>query len=161
MRAVLERTDKLAVGFSRAVTRRTFLQRAGRTALGVGVATFAPLTIFQGRAEGAVCGPGGVVGSWGCSCAPTLTCPTGTCSNGNCSGIRKRCTYWTTPNSQGNYCWCSLTCCNACNGKGYHTCCDCWNGGGTKGCGIADNQAKCVCKTYVHVGCCSGGTCCQ
>lgn len=153
-------TDRVASTVSRAITRRRFLQRAARAGLWFGLAAFAPATMFPSRADAAVCGPGGHVPTWGCSCASTMSCPSANCSNGNCHNIRKRCTYWTSANSQGNYCWCSQTCCNACDAKGYYTCCDCWEGTGT-GCSSSLGQSPCICKLYHWVGCCNGDTCCQ
>jgi hypothetical protein len=147
--------DRAAVAISRSITRRKFLSRGMRAGLVTGVALSGPLAFFEGRAEAANCSKYGHVSTWGCTCASTPSCSG--CSGGNCAGsLRKRCNYWTQPNSQSQYCWCSLTCCVGANHTGcygYYTCCDCWTGGsGT--CSQSGGHSTCICKSFVQTGCC-------
>lgn len=138
-------SDRVAHRIHRTVTRREFIQRATRWGLFTGIALAAPFTIFQGRAWAGTCGPGGVVGTYGCLCASTQSCSS--CSTSGCgASLRPRCNAWTTPNPQGNYCWCSLTCCTG-GKRGFYACCDCWQGG-SGDCGVSGGSTACVCKHY-------------
>lgn len=136
----MEFDDRIAVGFSRAVTRRTFLQRTMRTAIAVGTAGSAAL-VFSETAMAGGCNPGGHVSTWGCTCASTPSCGGRTCAATNDRG---RCDQWSSP-----YCWCSLTCSSP-FGYRFWSCCDCWtNGGSSCGCASACGGSACVAK-HVH-----------
>lgn len=138
------------VAAARAISRRQFLQNMARWGLAVGVGLSAPLALFHGRAEATSCSVFGVRSTWGCNCANTMTCPS--CgSSGTCGNHRKRCTQWGTAEADGNYCWCSLTCCRHTCKKGYFVCCDCWDGG-SGGCLTADDGTACICR-HLHVTC--------
>lgn len=127
--------DQIAASFSRAVTRRRFLQRAMGATLVFGTSASAA-GLFAKSARAGACGVGHVA-TWGCFCASTQTCPGG---NADCAGLRRRCDAWTT----FPYCWCSLVCCIG-SGRGYYSCCDCWTAG-SGGCGCACGGAPCIAK---------------
>lgn len=137
----MEIDDRIAISFSRAVTRRRFLQRSMRTAIAVGAAGSTALLAPE-VARAGTCSPGGAVGTWGCECASTQSCSgCRTCSE---CGYRGRCDQWSSP-----YCWCSLTCSSA-FGYRFWSCCDCWtNGGSGCGCGSSCGGTACVAK-HVH-----------
>jgi hypothetical protein len=143
-------------GLARAISRRRFLHNLARWGLGAGVALSTPFTLFQGRAQASTCSVSGAVSTWGCSCNPdTALCSSG-CSSGTCGGsLRKRCNYWTTAEADGNYCWCSLTCCRGNCLKGYYVCCDCWSGGSG---GCDSGTGPCVCRSLVIT--CQGHSIC-
>lgn len=150
-----EESESLAMQLTRSISRRRFLHGLARWGLGVGVALAAPLTLFQGRAEATTCSVYGPTSTWGCSCNPnTPVCSSGCSSTGSCGTNRKRCTFWTTAESDGNYCWCSTTCCHSGCRKAYYVCCDCWSGG-SGGCG--SGTGACLCR-HLHV-ICQGSTC--
>jgi hypothetical protein len=142
--------DRLAMGFSRLVTRRTLLRRALRVAAGGAAAASAGLA-FPGRAQ-AIPHCSFAVGTWGCYCASTPSCGGSKCcatggSNPDaadtcCGGAQRRCNYWTS----SPYCWCSRTCCIG-GRHGYYSCCDCWKYGQSGGCG--SGNTKCICKGRV------------
>jgi hypothetical protein len=138
--------DRIAVGFSRAVTRRRFLKQTMRVSL-VGAGVVTGVWNSTGVAHADSCSPGGHVSTWGCYCAGTQGCGSGKCCPNQtqpcCNGAKPRCTYWTS----SPYCWCSLNCCI--NGhKGYYSCCDCWKYGSTS---CSSGNTYCVCK-HRHVG---------
>lgn len=138
---------RIAETVHRAITRRTFLQRAMRWGLVAGVALSSPFTLFQGRAAAGSCSPGGVISTYGCLCADTQGCAG--CNTNGCAGsLRERCNAWETPDVNGQYCWCSLVCCNGGN-RGFYSCCDCWSGGTDDGhCLHAHGGTACVCKHF-------------
>lgn len=137
--------DRMAVGISRAVTRRTFLGNVSRWTLGTGIALSAPLTWATRALATHSTNCRNVSGNWGCYCASTANCPSANCTSGGlCTGIRKRCNYWTVAENS-NYCWCSAGCCIG-GLIGFYQCCDCWVGTGTCGCGSACGQSPCICR---------------
>lgn len=91
----LERSvdDRLAVGFSRIITRRTFFSRAARGILALGTVATTSLW-FADTALAWTCSPGGSVGNWGNFCAGTTSCPS--CHPDNSCAGRTRCTFWGT-----------------------------------------------------------------
>lgn len=138
---ITDHEDRVAVLFSRAITRSRFLQKGLRYGVALGAATTG--TLFGARvARAGSCGVG-VRSDWGCYCASTMTCPGGPA---DCApDFRRRCTRWTS----FPYCWCSLTCCYP-FGFGYYSCCDCWTGG-SGDCGTPSSGEPCVAK-HLHIG---------
>lgn len=134
--------DRLAITFTRAVTRSRFLQAGLRFAVGVGAASTA--TLFgAGLARAGSCGVG-TVSTWGCYCSGTATCPG---SPADCApNFRRRCDCWTT----FPYCWCSLSCCYP-FGFGFYSCCDCWNGSSSSSCTQSAGDPACTAK-HLHTG---------
>lgn len=134
--------ETIAERVSRAVTRRTLLQRTMRWTLGVGAAA-ATTWRFTDAAYAAGCGAPGQIGTWGCYCSGTPGCGSGKCcfdtANACCGGAVPRCDYWTLQ----PYCWCSLTCCIG-SSKGYYSCCDCWPIGGAP-CSQSNGRTACMC----------------
>ncbi len=145
---ISETEDKITRALTHGITRRTVFQRSARAALVVGGALAAPMALFTGKATASNCGIYGEVGTWGCYCAPeTPRCGGNLCCNGNCcSPLRRRCTYWTQENNNGQMCWCSLTC-NYSGTVGRYHCCDCWTGG-SGGCTEANGASKCLCAQF-------------
>jgi hypothetical protein len=150
--------NRVAVAFSRVVTRRTLLRRGMIVAAG----SAAAVAGFPRRAFGwgGVGGPGRCtfhVNTWGCHCASTPSCGKRHCcdTSGNlfvydkcCGSADPRCNYW----GQSPHCWCSRTCCL--NGtKGYFSCCDCWKYGNSGG-SCRHGSVKCICKGHVNLGNC-------
>ena len=139
--------DRIAMGFSRMVTRRTLLRRSLRLAAVSAAATSAGLA-FPRRA-GAVPQCTFTVGTWGCYCASTPSCGGNKCcaTGGSvpdaadhcCGGAQRRCNYWTS----SPYCWCSRHCCVG-GWHGWYSCCDCWKYGNNGSCSSGDT--KCICK---------------
>jgi len=133
--------DRMTVEFSRTITRRRFLKKTMRWALGAGVAISGGLA-FPGRASAVVhCSPGGQVPTWGCYCATDHPACSGCDSSGACGTNRARCTYWMA--SSPPYCWCSETCCIGGN-LAFYSCCDCWNDNYSTHCNTGLNP--CICK---------------
>jgi hypothetical protein len=152
--------ERIAVGLSRTVSRRSFLERLMRGGLVTGVIVASSLEFMMGTAEAANCSANGVdtVDGWGDQCktsTPSCGSVGGTCSSGKCSGsTRKRCSFWTVGNSNdGQYCWCSTTGCHS-GMKGHYTCCDCWAGGHSGGCGTANGDTACACKQFHQTSTC-------
>jgi hypothetical protein len=145
---------------TRSISRRRFLHDLARWGLGAGVVLATGFN-FPLRAQAASCSKVGVVSTWGSQCNNTTLCGSA-CSSGNCNTLRKRCTQWTSAESNGNYCWCSQTACRSGCRKGYYVCCDCWTGG-SGGCGTGTSQQRCICR-HLHVTCqgpaCGCGTIC-
>lgn len=140
--------DRMSVGFSRAVTRRTFLQKTMRWGVVAG-GTLAGVVYRSRPAAAASCQPGGAVSDWGCYCAGTIPCGSDRCTSpGNtCTGgAEPRCTYWSSP-----YCWCSLNCCIK-PIYGRFSCCDCWKYGDNGSC--LSGNTRCICKFRVTVSTC-------
>jgi hypothetical protein len=83
---------------------------------------------------------------WGCYCANTGICPTSMCPDGNAIVNHRRCDYWVSPNSAGQYCWCSDVCHTAA-GTGHYVCCDGWVQAGT----ACDQggRTRCICLWYI------------
>ena len=140
-------TDRLTIGFSRAVTRRTVLSRGLKLAAGSAVAASGAL-YFPRRASADNPQCNFTVGNWGCHCASTPSCGKGRCcrtlygqntKDACCGSARERCNYW----SRRPYCWCSKKCCLR-GQYGYYSCCDCWRYGQTSGC--KHGNTKCICK---------------
>lgn len=131
--------DKIALTLSRAVTRRTMLQRTMRWTLAAGAAVGTSLKV-TGVAEAGGCG-GRESTHWGCYCASTPSCSVSRCCQSQsvscCGGADPRCDYW------GAYCWCSPKCCLK-PSYGYYSCCDCWNYGNNGTC--SSGNTRCVCK---------------
>lgn len=146
----LDLDDIIAAAFSRAVTRRTLLQRTIRWTLGAGVAASTAWRL-TGTARAQSCGIG-QTNEFGCYCASTMGCGSGKCcfdtQNGCCNGATPRCTHWMTQ----PYCWCSITCCIGSH-TGYYSCCDCWQSG-TGGCGSANGRTACICGIRYLTGTC-------
>jgi hypothetical protein len=142
--------DRLAVSFTRAVTRRTFLQRTMRWTLTAGAAISGALT-FAPRASAARCQFTST--KWGCYCnLGTPTCGSGKCDNDYCvNGAVARCNYWTS----FPYCWCSTNCCIGSH-TGYFSCCDCWGGGFHDPCTprCACGYTPCICGYRTWTGTC-------
>jgi hypothetical protein len=136
--------DRLVVGFRKLVTRRTMLGRVMRWTLGAGTATAVSFK-FASEAEASNCSYYGAVGTWGCYCAGTANCPSSVCSNGNVVAYHKRCTYWTQPNSVGQYCWCSQTCYQGSN-LGKYVCCD---GFVEAASGCNRSGTPCICRWWI------------
>jgi hypothetical protein len=158
MQMLLERAavDDAVVQVGRGINRRRFLRGAMRAGLVVGGSLAAPVFLGQQRAWAANCsvyGPTDPRQVWGTVCASTQGCGSSNCSNGNCDGIRRRCNYWSSPNTQGNFCWCSRKHCRDANLYGYYTCCDCWLGG-SGDCSVG--TGPCICKQFHCTGCCNG-----
>jgi hypothetical protein len=136
---------ELASAIRRGIERSEFLKRSAAVIVG-GSTAVAMFFKSPTQAYASNCSVYGTVSTWGCFCASTPTCSG--CSNGNCAGsLRKRCTYWTTPNSEGNYCWCSLPCYQG-SFQVRYVCCDCWTGGSG---GCSSGSGTCVCKTGYSV----------
>jgi len=145
--------DRIATSFTRAVTRRTFLQRSVRWTLAAGGVISASLT-FAPRAKAARCQFTDT--EYGCYCnLSTPTCGSirsGTCSDDYCvNGAVARCTRWTS----FPYCWCSTNCCIGSH-KGYFSCCDCWGGGFKDSCNprCACGYTPCLCGIRVFTSTC-------
>jgi hypothetical protein len=102
---------------------------------------------FTGEAYAANCSYYGIYNRWGCNCAPTGRCSSSICSSGNCTSGHRRCDYWTQPNSQGQYCWCSNRCYSG-STLGHYTCCDCYT---TSGSGCNRSATHCICVQW-HAG---------
>jgi len=135
--------DRIVIGFSRMITRKTLLSRAARGVLAFGAAASTSLW-FADVASAWTCSPGGPVGTWGNYCAGTASCPS--CNSDNSCTGRQRCTYW----GSSPYCWCSLTSCIN-TYESFYSCCDCWNGG-SGDCATAGGGTKCTCKQLVRTG---------
>lgn len=131
--------DKIAVGFSRAVTRQSFLRRVMTFGLVLGSATSAGV-VWPRTANAATCSI--TDSSWGCYCNPNTTrCGSDRCCNGQpCNGAQWRCDYWAN-----GVCWCSATCCLFGN-VGFYSCCDGWKYGNYGGCG--SGNTKCLCAQW-------------
>lgn len=145
--------EQITRAVTRGITRRTVFQRGARFGLVVGGALAAPMALFTGKASASNCGTHGAVGTWGCYCAETARCGGNNCCNGNCCApLRRRCTYWTIENSNGQMCWCSLTCTYAGMGgvRGLYHCCDCWTGG-SGACNVANGASPCICAQFAQV----------
>lgn len=130
--------DRIAVEFSRFVTRRRFLQKTMRWALGSGVAIAGALAL-PGVSRAASCSPGGAVSTWGCYCATDHPACSGCSGDGYCGSHRVRCTYW----HSSPYCWCSESCCIG-GTLGFYSCCDCWSDTSSTNCGTG--TSPCICK---------------
>lgn len=149
---ISETESAITRAVTRGLTRRRVFQRGARMALVAGGAMASPLAFFTGTAEASNCGIYGEVGTWGCYCASTQRCGGNKCCNGNCcSPLRRRCTYWTMENNNGQMCWCSLTCTYPGMGgvRGRYHCCDCWTGG-SGSCSQANGGEACICAQFAQ-----------
>lgn len=138
--------DKIAVGFRKAVTRRTLIQRCMRWTLATGTAMSMSLK-WASSAEASNCSYYGAVPNWGCYCAATTRCQSGICDQGNLTSYHKRCTYWTQGNSVGQFCWCSQTCYQG-STLGHYVCCDGWKEAAS-GCNNSAGRTPCICVWWV------------
>jgi hypothetical protein len=147
--------DRVAVGFSRAVTRRSVLKRSMVAIAATGAAVAAPLRFGERRASAAgTCAH--YQNRFGTTCAGS-SCGSNRCtSDGGCDldSTRKRCDTWDVPEDNGNYCWCSSGSCFYPGFYGWYLCCDCWIGAYNNGfdCGTSGGQTRCACKTLVTFG---------
>lgn len=142
--------DEIAIKFSRAITRRRFLQRTMRWSFALAAASSTSL-VFPRLAKAVSCNYGTwwPPGTSGCYCNSTPGCGSSNCSSGNCVGTAgARCDFW---NGKGSpHCWCSKDCCLGVN-HGYFICCDCWQHKGTD---CLHGTTKCICAVRVLVGPC-------
>lgn len=130
--------DRIAVAFSRAITRRTVLRRGIGAAFVSAAAVTSSLT-WPSKAKAVACTF--TVNDWGCYCASTPFCGDAYCNNDLCTnGASRRCNYWPS----APYCWCSQRCYLTSN-CGYYSCCDCWKYGGSCRSGTGGGTA-CICK---------------
>jgi hypothetical protein len=149
-----ELEDRVAVAFSRTITRSRLFQGAMRWTLGLGTAA-ATSWSFTGKASASGCGSGGQVGYWGCYCSLGFPgCGSGKCcfdtQNACCGGAVPNCSTW----SPLPYCWCSLNCCIG-SSKGYYSCCDCWSyGDGDGHCDTGGGATWCICGYRILTGSC-------
>lgn len=144
--------DRIAASWSRLVTRRRFMHRSMRLALGAGAAISVGTGLFGRPARADHCRYGTYSG-FGCHCANTEGCTDARCCNGHCcNGAENRCDFWGEPNDGGDYCWCSPTCCLNPPNNGHYTCCDCWKFG--KGSTCETGNTKCVCRKRIITGSC-------
>ena len=125
-------------------TRRGLLARAMRWTVGLSAASVG-LGVTS-TADAANCSYYGHTSTWGCSCnSATADCPGSICgSNGNPASGYRRCDYWTQPNSEGEYCWCSSSCYWGTQ-LGYFTCCD---GFTTSGSSCSRSGTHCLCPEW-------------
>lgn len=142
--------DRVAVAFSRAVTRRGFLQKTMRWTFALAAASSTSL-VFPRFAAAISC----KYGTWwppntsGCYCNNTPGCGSGNCNETSCVGTGgQRCTFWSGIGSP--YCWCSKVCCLGVN-QGYFSCCDCWR---YQGSDCLHGTTACICAVRVLTGPC-------
>ena len=131
--------DRLTATFSRAVTRRTMLQRAMRWGA-ASAAAGASLTRVGSAQAYARCQ---FHESSGCYCGPSPGCGTSKCYGDSCTnGAKGRCDAWTTL----PYCWCTAYC-HYGQSYAYYSCCDCWKYGNYGSCG--SGNTRCICWVWI------------
>lgn len=138
--------DKIAIGFRKAVTRRTLIQRCMRWSLAAGTAMSMSLK-FAADAEASNCSRYGVRSDWGCYCAPTQSCQSTICNSGNVAANHKRCNAWPLQNSAGQYCWCSQSCVHTPGILAHYVCCDGWREE-RSGCNDGYLRTPCICRWF-------------
>lgn len=141
--------DEIAVTFSRAVTRRGFLQKTMRWTYAFAAAASTGLFFPRFASADPSCKYG--VDHSTCYCANTMGCGSSNCNGTSCVGTAaERCNSWN--GLGGPHCWCSETCClgNKIN-KGYFSCCDCWKIAGTD---CLHGTTPCICSVRVLTGPC-------
>lgn len=140
--------DKIALTFSRAITRRRFLKKSMQAGLATGGALSTSMFFARAaRADHSQCYY--QTNAYGCYCnSATPTCSqyqTGWCLNyDSCpSAPAWRCNGW----GSYPYCWCSTNC-NISGHNGYYHCCDCWYYGMGSTCDTG--SGACICgKRYL------------
>jgi hypothetical protein len=147
--------DRVATGFSRAVTRRSMLKRSMAALAATGAAVAAPIQ-FSERRAGAAGTCAYYQNRFGTTCASSIPCGSSRCtSDGGCDldSARKRCDVWPVAEDNGNYCWCSSGNCYL-GVYAWYLCCDCWVGGYNNGlpCSSSGGQTRCNCRTPITFG---------
>jgi hypothetical protein len=141
--------DRITIGFRKAVTRRTVLQRSLRWTLAAGTAMSVSWKWWVSDAAASNCSYYGVRGS-SLYCATTGDCPYDVCTyRGNVISYHKRCDAWTHQTTQENYCWCSQSGWTGANPRyGMYVCCDGWKQRSTNGCAYSSGRTRCICAHW-------------